>query len=365
METMLIETRTKNYPLFIGENIRFNVDRLIRDTVKHSITSVLIITDDKVAPLFLEELKKSLSTFDKLFEYVISSGEASKSFQSYYEIQGFALEKGLDRRSLVIALGGGVVGDLAGFVAATFMRGIPFIQVPTTLLAHDSSVGGKVAINHPLGKNMIGAFYQPEAVIYDTATLQSLPEQEWRSGFAEVIKHGLIWDKEFLDWLISNVHDFSQIKGDLAGQLLVRSISVKKAVVKEDETEKGIRAHLNLGHTLGHAIETELGYGRITHGEAVVIGILFALVVSEEIFSVDLHIPNMINWLKQYNYEVDLPSQLDVEQLIETMKKDKKSEDGIVRMVLLSELGKAEVVSIPEERLKVLLSEFSRKGIAR
>ncbi len=363
METLFIETESKTYPLFIGGDIRFNTDKLVIRTITQPITSILIVTDDNVAPLFLQDMKKCLSKIAPLCEYIIPSGEASKSFQMYYDIQGFALEKGLDRRSLVIALGGGVVGDIAGFVAATFMRGIPFIQVPTTLLAHDSSVGGKVAINHPLGKNMIGAFYQPEAVIYDTATLQSLPEREWRSGFAEVIKHGFIWDKEFLDWLIEHVRDFSLVKDDVAQELLLRSISVKKAVIKEDETEKGIRAFLNLGHTLGHAIENELGYGRITHGEAVVIGMLFAFRVSEDIYGIDLHITNIVDWLKQYNYEVTLPKQLEVDRLIATMKKDKKSEDGIVRMVLLKEIGKAEVVSVPEERLRLLLDDFSRKGI--
>ncbi|QOY35848.1 3-dehydroquinate synthase [Anaerobacillus isosaccharinicus] len=358
METMLIETSTKQYPLYIGENIRFEIGTLLGTLLKTQVTSILIITDEKVAPLYLEDIKNSLSAFNKVFEYIIPSGEASKSFQMFYDIQGFALEKGLDRRSLIIALGGGVVGDLAGFVAATFMRGIPFVQVPTTLLAHDSSVGGKVAINHPLGKNMIGAFYQPEAVIYDTKTLQSLPEHEWRSGFAEVLKHGFIWDEQFLLWLKENIHSFSQIKGPLAEELLVRSISVKKAVVKEDETEKGIRAFLNFGHTLAHAIETKLGYGKITHGEAVVIGMVFALKVSEDHYKIDLNVPSIINWFKKYKYDVSLPSELVVSELIETMKKDKKSEEGIVRMVLLNEIGKVEVVSVSEDRLKILLSDF-------
>ncbi len=358
MIKLQIEAKTKQYPLYIGENLRFEVGNLLRNLLNNSVTSILIITDDHVSTLYLEDVKKSLADFPTIYEYIIPSGEASKSFQTYFDIQGFALEKGLDRRSLIIALGGGVVGDIAGFVAATFMRGIPFIQVPTTLLAHDSSVGGKVAINHPLGKNMIGAFYQPEAVIYDTNTLQTLPEHEWRSGFAEVLKHGFIWDQDFLRWLKENINSFSQIKGDLAEQILVKSISVKKAVVEEDETEKGIRAFLNFGHTLAHAIETNLGYGKITHGEAVAIGMIFALKVSEDYYKIDLDIPNITNWFKKYKYEVTVPSQLDVAELIEAMKKDKKSEEGIVRMVLLREIGKVEVVSVSEQRLKALLSEF-------
>lgn len=358
METLQINTKTKQYPLFIGENLRFRIEELLPSHVKMTVTSILIITDDTVAPLYLDDVLQSLKKYQYVYEYVIPSGEASKSFQIYYDIQGFALQKGLDRRSLIIALGGGVVGDLAGFVAATFMRGIPFVQVPTTLLAHDSSVGGKVAINHPLGKNMIGAFYQPEAVIYDTSTLLSLPDHEWRSGFAEVIKHGFIWDKDFLTWLQNTIESFTQIRGSLAKQLLVRSISVKKAVVEEDETEKGIRAFLNFGHTLGHAIETNAGYGKMTHGEAVVIGMVFALFVSEDYFEVDFHIPSITEWLKKYNYNINLPKELSVEDLICAMKKDKKSEEGIVRMVLLREIGNSEVVSISEERLTKLLANF-------
>lgn len=359
MEILKIETSTKQYPVYIGENIRFEIGKLLEQRLSMT-TSTLIISDDHVAPLYLQHIKSSIQNQSgaPVFEYIIPSGEASKSFQSYYDIQGFALEKGLDRRSLIIALGGGVVGDLAGFVAATYMRGIPFVQVPTTLLAHDSSVGGKVAINHPLGKNMIGAFYQPEAVIYDTLTLHSLPEKEWRSGFAEVIKHGFIWDQHFLSWLKETIHELTEIKGELAEQLLKRSISVKAAVVKEDEKEKGIRAFLNFGHTLAHAIETKLGYGTITHGEAVVIGMIFALKVSEEHYNLDLKIESITEWLKQYNYNVSIPSQLTVAELIEAMKKDKKSEDGIIRMVLLKEIGKVEVVSVSEQQLTALLNKF-------
>lgn len=351
----MIETKTKQYPLYIGEGLRFKAGKLLSSLFDSPISAVLIITDDNVAPLYLEDLKKSLDPSKQVFEYVIPSGEASKSFQLYYEIQGFALGEGLDRQSLIIALGGGVVGDLAGFVAATYMRGIAFVQVPTTLLAHDSSVGGKVAINHPLGKNMIGAFYQPEAVIYDTTTLQSLPAAEWRSGFAEVIKHGFIWDRKFLTWLQDNITSFDQIDGSLAIELLVKSISVKKAVVEEDETETGIRAILNFGHTLAHAIETNLGYGKITHGEAVVVGMIFALKVSEDYFDVDFDIPSIIRWFKKYHFQVSIPSELNIEALISAMKKDKKSTAGIIRMVLVSEMGKSEVVSVSEDRLRALL----------
>ena len=194
-----------------------------------------------------------------------------------------ALDFKLDRHSLILALGGGAVGDLSGFVAATFMRGIPFIQIPTTILAHDSAVGGKVAINHPAGKNMIGAFYQPEAVVYDIDFLKSLPEHEIRSGFAEVIKHGLIQDPSFYHWLKENILSIDMmISDENLIHFLSRGVEIKSAIVEEDEKETGIRAYLNFGHTLGHAIEAELGYGKLTHGEAVVIGMLYALQLSEK-----------------------------------------------------------------------------------
>lgn len=355
MEQLQVTTKSKEYPVIIGEGIRHTIGRELSQLSKVGYSSILIITDDHVAPLYLEDVKNSLSNERKVFAYTIPSGEQSKSFQQYYEIQSFALEHGLDRQSLIIALGGGVVGDLAGFVAATYMRGIPFIQVPTTLLAHDSSVGGKVAINHPLGKNMIGAFHQPEAVIYDIETFSSLPLHEWRSGFAEVIKHALIWDRDFYEWLKTNITSFEEIRGALAEKLLLRSISIKAAVVAEDETEKGIRAYLNFGHTLAHAIETELGYGKITHGEAVVIGIIYAMRVSETVYNKSLPINEVKNWLETFSYLTSIPKELKKDTLLQTMKKDKKVQNGEIRMVLLQEIGKVEVHSVEEELLKHLL----------
>lgn len=363
MKQLLIETSTKQYPVLLGENIRFELKEIIENTLNLDPSSVLIITDDCVAPLYLNDLKEALSSMKNVFEYIIPSGEASKSFQNYYDIHSFALENSLDRKSLVIALGGGVVGDLAGFVAATYMRGISFIQVPTTLLAHDSSVGGKVAINHPLGKNMIGAFYQPEAVVYDTATLMSLPEHEWRSGFAEVIKHGFIRSEQFYYWLQESIQSFSQISGQIAQELLRTSISVKAEIVKEDEKEANVRAYLNFGHTLAHAIEAKLGYGKITHGEAVVIGMLFAMKVSEKYYDIDLNVKEITKWLNKYNYQLEIPATLSVDDLIETMKKDKKSTNGEIHMVLIKKIGDVEVVSVSEELLKDILLKQATEGL--
>ncbi|OLO42566.1 3-dehydroquinate synthase [Alkalihalophilus pseudofirmus] len=356
MEQLHINTSSKQYSVWIGEGIRFKWNEYLPNSLQQKTSSVLIITDDHVAPLYLQDVKKQVvDQLSEVYEYVVPAGEQSKSFQQYYEIQTYALEIGLDRNSLIIALGGGVIGDLAGFVAATYMRGIPFIQIPTTLLAHDSSVGGKVGINHSLGKNMIGAFHQPEAVLYDPEALQSLPLHEWRSGFAEAIKHSLIWDASLFQWLKDNIVDFTNIKGSLAEQLLLRSIRVKAAVVSEDEKETGIRAILNFGHTLGHAIETGLGYGKITHGEAVAIGMIFAMKVSERYYNIPLPVDEIKDWLTRLGFKTDIPSQLDVSQLLHTMKKDKKAHKGIIRMVLMKELGRVEVVSVDEEPIKELL----------
>ncbi|WP_078553276.1 3-dehydroquinate synthase [Bacillus alkalicellulosilyticus] len=355
MTELTISTKSKTYPVVIEAGIRHRIGSFLTDHLKLKVSSILIITDDTVANLYLSDVHQSVKNIAPVVHFIIPSGEQSKSFQAFYDIQTVALENGLDRHSLIIALGGGVVGDLAGFVAATYMRGIPFIQVPTTLLAHDSSVGGKVAINHPVGKNMIGAFHQPEAVLYDIDTLQSLPEHEWRSGFAEVMKHSLIWDYEFYRWLQDQIESFSVINGELAEQLLERSIGVKAAVVAEDEKETGMRAFLNFGHTLGHAIEAKLGYGKMTHGEAVVIGMVFALKLSQHVNDVQLPISEITDWFRQYGYATAIPANLSVEELVEAMKMDKKTQHGVIRMVLLQSVGEAKVVSIAEEILVDLL----------
>lgn len=361
MERLMIETTTKSYPVFIGEALHSQIGQLIETELKLKPSALMIISDETVASLYLDHVKQSFADASiNIVEFIIPSGEQSKSFELYYNIQSACLENGLDRKSLIIALGGGVVGDLAGFVAATFMRGIPFVQVPTTLLAHDSSVGGKVAINHPLGKNMIGAFHQPEAVIYDIDSLTSLPQKEWASGFAEVMKHGYIWDRDLYLWLKDTIQSFSQIEGEVAIELLKRSISVKAAIVSEDERETGIRAYLNFGHTLGHAIETGLGYGKITHGEAVVIGMVFATALSERIYGKSLDIETMRAWFEQLGYMVDIPKELDLNSLVETMKKDKKAERGTIRMVLLKEIGKVELYPVPEATLFDCLDELMR-----
>ncbi|WP_100407214.1 3-dehydroquinate synthase [Bacillus solitudinis] len=351
MKEVTVPTASKKYTVFIESGLRHRVGRFLQDTLVKAPSSVFIISDSNVAQRYLTDVINSFESSIQIYEAVIPSGEASKSFSVYEQLLTKALESGLDRQSVIIALGGGVVGDIAGFVAATYMRGVRFIQVPTTLLAHDSSVGGKVAINHALGKNMVGAFHQPEAVLYDTETLFSLPNHEWRSGFAEVMKHGLIRRSDFYQWLVNEVTSFDGLSTELVNEMLERSIAVKAEIVTEDEKELGIRAYLNFGHTLGHAIETKLGYGRITHGEAVVIGMVFAMKLSEVVMQTTLPVEQFKAWLHSLQYQTDIPKELSAGDLLTVMKKDKKVEAGAIRMVLLRCVGEAVVKEVDDSTL--------------
>lgn len=355
MDTMKINTNSKTYPLHIGKNILPELSSILRN-LNLSITKILIISDDLVAPLYIDQVTAQLKSEYPVIEFIIPNGEASKNIDRYYECQTCALTNGLDRSSLIIALGGGVVGDLAGFVAATFQRGIPFIQIPTTLLAHDSAVGGKVAINHPLGKNMIGAFHQPEAVIFNIDFLKSLTKTELLSGFAEVIKEAIIWDKNFFNWLRNNITSLSDLKEEKLQYAIKQGISIKSQVVAMDERESNIRAILNFGHTLGHAIEAELGYGEITHGEAVLLGMLFAIEVSEEFYHIDLNYQEFKQWFKNFGYRTDLPATLDRSKLLQRMKKDKKATAGTIRMVLVKEIGEVELQEVSDNIVFSLLN---------
>ena len=358
MENIHIQTKSKEYDVYVGKDALSNLTMLVQN-MKPVVSNVMIISDESVASLHLQTVMDALQIEQKVFSFVVPSGEKEKSFENFYAAHTSALENKMDRNSLVIALGGGMIGDLAGFVAATFMRGIRFIQVPTTLLAHDSAVGGKVAINHPLGKNMIGAFHQPEAVLYHTPFLNSLPEKEWRSGFAEVIKHTLIGDVELYHWLKSEVKTLEDVRDDKLIYILKRAIPVKANIVAQDETEKGVRAHLNFGHTLGHALEKEMGYGNITHGDGVAIGMLFAIFLSEQIYKIDLAYKEIKHWFSQYGYP-DMPSHLNVDRLVQVMKQDKKASAGTIHMVLMQEYGGVNVVSISDKTVHVALETFQK-----
>ncbi|MBN8250222.1 3-dehydroquinate synthase [Priestia flexa] len=356
MEQIQIETKSKTYPLYLGENILSKLPSVI-ESVKPNASQILVLTDEAVNECYGDKMMDALSSYSTVYKYVLPSGEQAKSFEHYYACQTFALEKQLDRNALIIAFGGGVIGDLAGFVAATYMRGISFIQVPTTLLAHDSAVGGKVAINHELGKNMIGAFFQPEAVFYDIELLNTLPEKEWRSGFAEVIKHALIHDVEFYQWMKTTIKTLSDLRENALIHALKKGISVKAAIVKEDEMEAGVRAHLNFGHTLGHAIESECGYGKISHGEAVAIGMLFAMDVSNALGKTAFPVSEIASWFKQFGYQTSIPSHLEKERLLKKMQADKKSKQSDVYMVLLEEIGQPYVQKVEDDLILNLLSQ--------
>ncbi|MBT2733304.1 3-dehydroquinate synthase [Bacillus sp. ISL-7] len=346
METIQIQTASKNYNVFVGEGVSKELGPFLE---KHfeGLTRILIITDETVAKIHLEKLLFELKSFDPVI-FTALSGEKAKTFEVYYSALSTALENRLDRKSVILSFGGGAVGDLSGFVAASFMRGIPFIQVPTTILAHDSAVGGKVAINHPLGKNMIGAFHQPEAVFYDLEFLKTLPAHEIRSGFAEVIKHALIDDSDFFDWLKENVEDLQTLPMELLSESLIKGIKVKGKIVSQDEKETGIRAYLNLGHTLGHAIESEMGYGNFTHGEAVMVGMIFALKVSKKLLGLSFDLEEFTNWIERLGYASKIPENLSHENLINKMKQDKKSVLHSIRFVLLEQLGQPVLKEISE-----------------
>ncbi|MFC4404353.1 3-dehydroquinate synthase [Gracilibacillus xinjiangensis] len=355
MHKQTIQTSTNTYDVIVGEGLLTKIEQFLPNTYEN----ILIITDDVVNDLYANKLADVLKSVKHVAVSTVPAGEESKSIEQYYHLLTEAINHRLDRKSLIIALGGGMVGDLAGFVAATYMRGIDFIQVPTTILAHDSSVGGKVAINHPKGKNLIGNFYPPVAVIYDVETLKSLPAKEIRSGYAEVVKHGLISDRSFFEEVLKA--DLTvPLQPEVTVSHLQQGIAVKAGIVQQDEKESNIRKFLNFGHTLGHAIESELGYGEITHGEAVAIGMLFAMRVSQEKFQIKLPYNELYDWLAANRYPTSIkwPS---VNHLIDKMKLDKKSENAIVQMVLLKEIGIPSIINLNDHELHAHLENFIRE----
>lgn len=352
MQELSVKHSNGVYSILVGNGLRFK----LHEYLKKSYTKVLIISDENVAKYYLEDVKKGLDNFS-LASYTIPSGEHSKHIDVYYEIQTRAIEIGMDRNSLIIALGGGVVGDLAGFVAATFMRGIDYIQVPTTILAHDSSVGGKVAINHSLGKNLIGAFYPPVGVFYDMETLTSLSERETRSGYAELIKEALISSEELFYSMIET--DLESISTEKLQEYIMAGIRVKQGIVEADEKEHGIRMFLNLGHTLAHALEAELGYGKITHGEAVAIGLLFSIHVSEKVYQKKLPFDRLKGWLVANNYPI--LSTFDSKEIIKHMKSDKKTIGQQIKMVLMEAPGQLKVEQITDDELNNHLNRFKER----
>jgi 3-dehydroquinate synthase len=357
MEVITIQTSSKNYNVTVGSGASNEISTFLTDYFP-DLTRLLIITDETVANLHLESLLPLLEAWDPIV-FTAPSGEKAKTFEVFYQALTVALENKLDRKSVILAFGGGAVGDLSGYVAASFMRGIPFIQVPTTILAHDSAVGGKVAINHPLGKNMIGAFHQPMAVFYDLDLLTTLSKKEKRSGFAEVIKHALIYDPEFYQWLQINIHSVETISAEQLFKSITKGIKIKNEFVSRDERETGIRAYLNFGHTLGHAIESEMGYGNFTHGEAVMIGMCYALQLSKKLNGLSFDLIKFVDWIEKLGYNTKIPSSISHERLLAKMKQDKKTVGESIRFVLLEQLGKPVLKELSDEILMEQLKRFN------
>ncbi|MCU0925826.1 MAG: 3-dehydroquinate synthase [Hydrogenophaga sp.] len=317
-------------------------------------SSALIVSNTTIAPLYLERLHKVLSgLYSKVHTVALPDGEAYKTWESLNLIFDALLEHGCDRKTVLFALGGGVVGDMTGFAAASYMRGVPFVQVPTTLLAQvDSSVGGKTAINHPLGKNMIGAFYQPQRVICDLDTLKTLPQRELSAGLAEVIKYGPIADMAFLDWIEANIDALMAREPSALAHAVRRSCEIKAHVVGQDERESGLRAILNFGHTFGHAIEAGMGYGAWLHGEAVGCGLVMASRLSQRLGLID---QAFVDRLKRLVERAGLPvvapvldAHDNVGRYLALMRVDKKAEAGEIKFVLIDGPGRAVVRAAPD-----------------
>jgi 3-dehydroquinate synthase len=348
MKTLHVDLASRSYPIYIGTNL-LEQKALFEPHLKSS-TTVYIVSNTTVAPLYAKTLINTLSQLGKTVRLLeLPDGESFKDWQHLQLIFDELLAHGADRQSMIIALGGGVVGDMAGFGAASFMRGIRFIQVPTSLLAQvDSSVGGKTGINHPLGKNMIGAFHQPVAVIADLNTLRTLPPRELSAGLAEVIKHGAIADADFLDWIEANTSALLACDTDAMAHAVLRSCEIKSAVVSADEREGGIRATLNFGHTFGHAIESGLGYGEWLHGEAVGCGMVMAADLSARLGHISKADAQRLKRIIASMHLPISPPKLGSQRFMELMQVDKKTEAGQIRYITLGSIGAARIQQVPD-----------------
>ncbi|WP_124727343.1 3-dehydroquinate synthase [Staphylospora marina] len=364
MKTLTIATTSRTYPLTVGSGVLQRLPELLEQVGVGTERRLMVVTDERVGPLYAEPvLKRLIRSGYRAGLSVIPSGEASKRLAVLESVIGECLRFGLDRRGVILALGGGVVGDLAGFAAAVYMRGIDFVQLPTTLLAHDSSVGGKTGVNHPMGKNLIGAFHQPLAVVYDVDTLRTLPKREVRSGLAEVIKHGLIRDQAFVTWLESFREPLLRLEPDAVTEAVWQGCRIKADVVAADERESGLRAILNYGHTIGHALEAVTHYGAYTHGEAVAIGMAGAARLGGKVLGTrDDVVRRTEELLLSYGLPVRHRWSGPDTELLSVMKRDKKSLDGGFAFVLTREIGRAELIrDVPEDAVREVLTQL-REG---
>jgi 3-dehydroquinate synthase len=344
MQTLKVELANRSYPIHIGRNLIADAN-LILPHLKRK--HVAIVTNTTVAPLYLDKLTQTLQAAGvSVIPIILPDGEAYKNTETLNKIYDALLQNRCERSTTLIALGGGVIGDLTGYAAATYLRGVPFIQIPTTLLSQvDSSVGGKTGINHPLGKNMIGAFYQPQVVLADIDTLKTLPARELSAGMAEVIKYGLIRDAEFFNWLEAHIEQLMALEESAISEAIFRSCQNKADVVAIDEHETGERALLNLGHTFGHAIENAMGYGVWLHGEAVGAGTMMAADLSQRMGWLSAaEVARIHALLTKARLPLDAP-KLGVDKYLELMQMDKKVADGKIRLVLQQGIGKSVITS--------------------
>jgi 3-dehydroquinate synthase len=338
MDTLQVELGARSYPIYIGSDL---LDAALI-TPHLSGKQVLIVTNETIAPLYLEKTLAMLTGFQTA-TVILPDGEAFKTLTVLNQIFDSLLQQQFDRQTTLVALGGGVIGDMTGFAAACYQRGVSFIQIPTTLLAQvDASVGGKTGVNHPLGKNMIGAFYQPQCVVIDTNTLQTLDERQLQAGLAEVIKYGLINDADFFTWLEEHITQLLARETEALRFAITCSCRNKAHIVAQDEREAGLRALLNLGHTFAHAIETGLNYDHYLHGEAVAIGLCLSAQMSARLGWLPDNVVTRIQQLvAKANLPTCIPKSLTVEQLLTAMQVDKKVQAGKVRLILLQAMGHA------------------------
>lgn len=342
---LTVELGDRSYPILIQPGCLQDAS-VWNECVAH--TEVVIVTNDVVAPLYLEAVKAGLDKPGRrLLTLVLPDGEAHKNQSTLTRIYDFLLQNNLSRKAVLVALGGGVIGDMTGYAAATYQRGVDFVQVPTTLLSQvDSSVGGKTGINHPLGKNMIGAFKQPVAVLIDPTVLATLPGRELSAGLAEVIKYGLIGDADFFGWLEQSMPELMANDSAAISEAIYQSCAAKARIVAADETEQGLRATLNLGHTFGHAIEAEMGYGTWLHGEAVGTGMVMACSMSKRLGWIEDDVfTRALALIGQAGLPVEVPAKMTPDSFMTHMARDKKVESGQLRLVLLTGLGQAVVTA--------------------
>ena len=352
---LTIELGDRSYPIDVGPGLLSDADVW---SGTPAASAAMIVTNETVVALYGQQLQRMLrGRYPRVHTVVLPDGEEHKNWPTLNLVFNALLEHGCDRKTVIFALGGGVVGDMAGFAAASYMRGVPFVQVPTTLLAQvDSSVGGKTAINHPLGKNMVGAFYQPRQVICDLDTLQTLPPRELSAGLAEVIKYGPIMDLDFLAWIEGNTAQLVAREPAALSHAVARSCEIKAWVVEQDEREAGLRAILNFGHTFGHAIEAGMGYGHWLHGEAIGCGMVMAAHLSQRLGGID---PAFVERLTQLIRSAGLPvtgPSLGAERYLELMRHDKKAEGGEIKFVVIDRPGHATVRSAPDALVREVIA---------